>query len=428
MLNKSYISKLMKINKIKSIFSYIKRYGFVSFAFKIKRRLPLIFNKQIKTNKYIDKLVNCVVNQTNNQIQTKLNVKIDIIIPVYNAYESTKKCIESVLRNSSNCRLIIVNDCSTDSRITDYLQKLSSNTQNNIQIKLIHNDINLGFVHSVNKAYRYTKNHFAILNSDTEVPENWLYRLMTPIIQKEKNIASVTPFSNSADLCSFPEFCKHQAIFKNLKLSTIDHYFNTYSQKTTIEIPTGNGFCMGINRFVAEKVGLFSEELFGRGYAEEYEWSERAVRHGYKNVLAPNLFVYHKHRASFKNRAIKQIDDNFKTLRKIYPKFLVKLDEFIENDPLKDIRLILSILIDSLTRKTRLITIFETKPKNNLFKAMRKLDDNIHILTIENIDLKYYNIKYFTKDRIYEFYISIKNQSILFKFVSLLKPNFIIFR
>ena len=43
---------------------------------------------------------------------------IDIIIPVYNAYDDLQRCLDSVLRTAASpCRLILLDDCSPDSRI-----------------------------------------------------------------------------------------------------------------------------------------------------------------------------------------------------------------------------------------------------------------------------------------------------------------------
>ena len=36
-----------------------------------------------------------------------------------------------------------------------------------------------------------------------------------------------------------------------------------------------------------------------KGYGEENDWSMRARQIGYKNIIVPNLFVYHKHGGSF---------------------------------------------------------------------------------------------------------------------------------
>ena len=52
-------------------------------------------------------------------------VIVDVIIPIYNAYEYTVKCIESVYKNTNSpYNLYLINDCSTDDRIDELLNKL----------------------------------------------------------------------------------------------------------------------------------------------------------------------------------------------------------------------------------------------------------------------------------------------------------------
>ena len=41
------------------------------------------------------------------------------------------------------------------------------------------------------------------------------------------------------------------------------------------------------------------DEIFGKGYGEENDWCQRAIKKGYKNLHVTNLFVYHKHGGSF---------------------------------------------------------------------------------------------------------------------------------
>ena len=71
---------------------------------------------------------------------------------------------------------------------------------------LIENSKNLGFVGTANIGLSLHKDRDVILlNSDTEVYDGWLDRMIA-ISKKDNNIATVTPFSNNATICSFPEF------------------------------------------------------------------------------------------------------------------------------------------------------------------------------------------------------------------------------
>ena len=51
--------------------------------------------------------------------------KCDIIIPIYNAYDFVKKCVESVLKYTdfNEARIILIDDKSPDSRIIPLLKQ-----------------------------------------------------------------------------------------------------------------------------------------------------------------------------------------------------------------------------------------------------------------------------------------------------------------
>jgi GT2 family glycosyltransferase len=60
-----------------------------------------------------------------------------------------------------------------------------------------------------------------------------------------------------------------------------------------VEIPTGVGFCMYARRACLDEIGLFDLEKFGSGYGEENDLCRRALSAGWRNILAPNIFVRH---------------------------------------------------------------------------------------------------------------------------------------
>ena len=225
---------------------------------------------------------------------------IDIIIPIYNGFQYLKPLFESIFNSTHiDYRLIIVDDNSPDINIYPFLSNLSNKEHNFCkEIILLKNEENLGFIKSVNKAMKYINNHFILLNSDVVVPNNWINRLIYPIINNI-NIASVTPFTNSGTICSFPNFCEDNKLFFNLDVNLIDLEFSTIPINIAYQdIPTAVGFCMAINKNILDEIGDF-DTIYGKGYAEENDWCMRAYNKGYKHLIAGNLFVYHNHGGSF---------------------------------------------------------------------------------------------------------------------------------
>jgi GT2 family glycosyltransferase len=290
----------------------------------IEKKIGLHTRKKFSDNNNKEYLNSLIYKIVTGQKPTEINrdSAVDVIIPIYNAFEPTVSCISSVLKNSENCRLILVNDASTDRRIEEYLNSVHSIPQKKIEVVVRNNQVNVGFLKTVNDAYNLTTRHFVILNSDTEVPPSWLDRLFAPIFISPDYVASVTPFSNAAMGwlgCNFPDVKNDSNIFKELSVAQLDSFFLKYSPSDPIELFSGCGFCMAFNRAVVEQLGFFNHKDFGRGYCEEVDWSLRAFIAGYKNVLAPNLFVFHKYGASFGLIEKSRLQEaNFKKLCEIH--------------------------------------------------------------------------------------------------------------
>ena len=120
---------------------------------------------------------------------------VDIIVPVYNAYEDLRLCVDSVFRHTDlqKNRLIFVNDCSSDSRIAPYLDSLKGDN-----VLVHHNERNKGFSANVNYGIQCSENNdVLLLNTDTIVTKGWLDKI-TACAMRDPHIASVTPLSNRA--------------------------------------------------------------------------------------------------------------------------------------------------------------------------------------------------------------------------------------
>lgn len=268
---------------------------------------------------------------------------IDVIIPIYNGYDYLTRLFQDLPKTDIDCRFLLVDDKSTDERVHELEREFVRTHKNAV---LLDNQENLGFVKSVNRGLRKAVGHVALVNTDTELPQGWLERLMEPILKDDK-IASTTPYTNSATIFSFPNFCYNNPIYRELDVETLDSYFRMVKPPYA-QMPTGVGFCMGMNRRAIDQVGILDEEAFGRGFGEENDWCQRAAKEGYRNVQVENLFVYHKHGGSFLSHEKKKlIEEHLKTLHKRYPSYDGQVSQLIHRDPNRKLRALLEQLIDT---------------------------------------------------------------------------------
>jgi GT2 family glycosyltransferase/cell division protein FtsB len=262
---------------------------------------------------------------------------IDVVIPVYGGAEQTRRCIESVLANTpaAIAEVVVIDDASPDPAITAYLEILSRERRATI----VRNERNVGFVRTVNRGMeRNSDRDVVLLNSDTEVANDWLARLCAAA-HRASDIATVTPFSNNATICSYPFDGWSRGVPGTLGLAQLDRLFASSNAGSVAELPTAVGFCMYIRRDALRALGPFDAERFGRGYGEENDFCMRALKAGWRNVLAADVFVYHEGGVSFSGEKLELVKSATKALLDAHPDYTQRVVEFIEADPLEGLRL-----------------------------------------------------------------------------------------
>jgi GT2 family glycosyltransferase/glycosyltransferase involved in cell wall biosynthesis len=223
-------------------------------------------------------------------------VRVAVVIPVYRGLDETRRCLASVLahRDGVPAEIIVIDDCSPDPGMSNWLRELAADGS----ITLLRNDVNRGFVASVNRGMAAAGDRdVVLLNSDTEVPSNWLSRLAGHAYSSPR-IGSVTPYSNNATICSWPGV-RGGALPPGRSVADMDAAFLAANRGRQVDIPTAVGFCMYIRRDCLEAVGGFDEATFGRGYGEENDFCLRATAAGWQHVLACDTFVFHAGETSF---------------------------------------------------------------------------------------------------------------------------------
>jgi len=265
--------------------------------------------------------------------------RVCVVVPVYAGLEESRRCIESLIASlqlqKTDTRVIVVDDCSPEPALSQYCRKISDS---NPSISLLVNEKNLGFVKSVNRGMQEAGcDDVILLNSDTEVANDWIDRLVAAAYREDK-IATVTPFSNNATICSYPRFLESNPLPTNETVKSLDTLFAHVNADKTVDLPTGHGFCIFIRRAAIGSIGLFDDKAFPRGYGEENDFCCRAHIAGWKNILACDVFVFHEGSVSFGAEREARVAAAMKTIANRYSWYHGAVNRFIETDPVAGFR------------------------------------------------------------------------------------------
>ena len=256
---------------------------------------------------------------------------IDIIIPIYNAYDDLKICLESIYQYTDllNNRLILINDNSSDERIKSFLDE-----QKKENVIVIHNEKNKGFSNNINFGMSQSEDKDVILlNSDTIVTKNWVEK-MVACAYSDSSIGTVTPLSNNATLCSVPNFCEENTLPDGMTVDQMATIVEECSFKKYPRITVAHGFCMLVKREVIDSIGMFDAETFGRGYGEENDFCNRAEQMGYIHVMCDDTYIYHSGTKSFTSKEKKKyIKTHERILYKRYPRQMKENELHCKTNP-----------------------------------------------------------------------------------------------
>ena len=215
-----------------------------------------------------------------------------VIIPVFNRWELTKACLESLKRHTVLPFEIIV----VDNGSTDKTPRRLGHTS----ARVITNQENLGFPKAVNQGLAASRGEFVcILNNDTQVTTGWLEALLTALDIPGTGL--VGPRTNEiGGLQKVPDA-------PGPDRGVAAHAW----ARRWVEERTGRtwitdrlvGFCLMARRRTIERVGAF-DEGFGMGNFEDDELGRRVMAAGMTLRVADDAFVLHHGSATFKAMAI----------------------------------------------------------------------------------------------------------------------------
>lgn len=202
----------------------------------------------------------------------KIIMSCDIIIPVFNQRKYTEGCIESIKKNTaSDYRIIIIDDKSNDPEMLSYLGELKDDN-----IRIVRNEKNLGWVGSVNRGIKESNAEYVcVMNNDTIVADGWLDEMIR-IAQREADIGLVNPEWEKPERVSIADYAR-----------SLKKYSGEF-----IETDWVRGFCFLVKREVVNRIGGL-DEAYSPGYYDDCDYSVRALRAGFRPVLARASYVYH---------------------------------------------------------------------------------------------------------------------------------------
>ncbi|MFA6383564.1 MAG: glycosyltransferase family 2 protein [Parcubacteria group bacterium] len=209
--------------------------------------------------------------------------KIFIIILNYNGREVVKRCLASVFKlDYPNFEVVVVDNNSQDGS----LEAAKINFSKAIFIK---NEANMGFSAGNNVGIRFALERMAdyvlLLNNDTEVEKDFLKRLVAAAeADKKVGIASPVIFDGLS----------RQIWFSGGKINWLRMKALNQKEASTVDCyETGfiTGCAMLIKAAVFKEIGLLDEDYFL--YWEDADFSWRAKRAGFKNIVVAGSWVYH---------------------------------------------------------------------------------------------------------------------------------------
>lgn len=220
-------------------------------------------------------------------------MKTAIVIINYNGLNLIKKFIPSIITNSSNCNIYVIDNNSTDDSV-NYIKNNFSN------INIINNSSNLGYAGGYNEGIKKIDEDLLIfLNNDaTFLDENSLSNLVK-VFKENSEIKVAQPkiidftnqekfeYSGAAggfiDFFGYP-FCRGR-IFSNVELK------NNYN--TTREVFWASGTCFAVRRSTFIEHNGFDESFFAHMEEIDLCWRIKRKNIDDKIVAVGNSEVHH---------------------------------------------------------------------------------------------------------------------------------------
>jgi GT2 family glycosyltransferase/tetratricopeptide (TPR) repeat protein len=212
-----------------------------------------------------------------------------IVIPAWNAWEHTKRCLESLRPTlGPTDQVVVVDNGSTD----ETRESLATYGW----LEVVTNDENQGFARGCNQGAAEARGGVLVfLNSDTVVPSGWLDELLAPF--ETGDVGAVGPRSDNVSgeqsAMAVPDPQEDPSAFIEFAES-----WRTSHRGQTSEARRLVGFCLAVRTSSFRAVRGF-DERFEIGGFEDDDLCRRLHQSKLRLLIAHGAFVHHRGHASF---------------------------------------------------------------------------------------------------------------------------------
>lgn len=205
---------------------------------------------------------------------------VDIVIVLWNQVDYTRRCVESLIKNTKiPFRIILIDNASSDGT-PQFAENLTQQQIPGVKIVYVRNTENLNYVLGVNQGIGFTQAPFVLLaNNDIEVYPGSIEELLR-VANTEDRIGLINPLCNDHNVPSYqPEQLARD-------------------QGKCMELHHTSGFFVLLKRSVIQAIGGL-DTVYSPGYFDDMDYSEKAKAAGFRCVLALGAYVYHYGNKSF---------------------------------------------------------------------------------------------------------------------------------
>ena len=276
------LAKLIRHMNQHNLNKFIQHIKKGNFSF-INEKINFYTNNEIKSIE-LD-LIQDVIDYKIIEFKKVEKPQVSIIIPVYNQFEYTYKCLQSILKYTDEIdyEIIIADDVSTDQTI-----EISKIVKNIIVVK---NEKNLGFLLNCNNAAKEAKGKYIhFLNNDTQVQPKWLSSLVD-LIESDAKIGMV------GSKLVYPDGRLQEAggiVWNDASGWNFGRLDDPEKPEYNYvkEVDYISGASIMLSNELWNKIGGF-DEIYIPAYYEDSDLAFEVRKHGYKVMFQPKSIIVH---------------------------------------------------------------------------------------------------------------------------------------